>query len=247
MKKRKIFLYCLLCVLLAGIIATGITIKKVSAEELNPLVVGETYTYQDEGTTVEYIIQEDNKYRCNATHGETVLNFNGSYTYENGIISFYLVEELFEQYTLGENNTLIYYEAETDEPIEEEPKENIEWLSNFKNWLFTGIVSILGSGSVCVIFRFALKKIADDIVEKRLTAKKELDDSETKVNEAHEQLKKEREEFEKDKQEFFKYAVAFYNNSKEAIILIANGTQELVENGTAEKVKEILNGEDKEI
>ncbi len=138
-------------------------------------------------------------------------------------------------------------ETITEEPQAEEPKEDVEFLNNIKNWGITALVSLLGSGVVCAIFRKTLLNLIADFITRKKEVKDESDKSRDKIDEALQLLKKEKEEFEKEKKAFIQAGLAFYRNSKDAIALMACGISELVENGTAEKVKEMLNGEDKEI
>ncbi len=138
-------------------------------------------------------------------------------------------------------------EPQAEEPVAEEPKEDVEWLNKIEKWGIDALVSLLGSGIVCVIFRKILLNLISDIKTRKKEVKDESDKSRDKIDEALQLLEKEKEEFEKEKKAFIQAGLAFYRNSKDAIVLMVCGITELVENGTAEKVKEMLNGEDKEI
>ena len=104
-KFMKLFLQGILCaiiVLFFGVI-TRVCISRMgtsavyAVEAPAAIVIGETYTYSDEGCEYSVYIKSESEYKLTAINGEDVITLEGSYKYIDGVLTLTAVGE-----TLGD-------------------------------------------------------------------------------------------------------------------------------------------------
>lgn len=114
----------LLCILFCIVLTGTFALVNVNAEEteqeepVEPEYVEEVFTYYEGERVYTYIIFNEQQARCIITMGENdSTELLMTYTYENEILTFYMLGEQLGSFTIGENNILELYE----EPVIEFP------------------------------------------------------------------------------------------------------------------------------
>lgn len=246
--KKKIV--CLAIVLMF-LFALPLSVSSAFADNDN------VYTYEDSSASVVYTLIDETKYESVAVSKSTndTICVSGTYVIEENVITFYLSGEILFSGEIAENNVLI----EVKEPIEE-IKESIEKIKEIDittiiEWVLAGVVGLFGTTAVAILFRKQLKALLNQVISALASLNKNKDNAKEEIKEIVQEaketikaLKKVRDSVSKEKEE----VVASVESLKKMILCMANGTKELVVNGTSETLcglveKEVNENASKEV
>ena len=108
---KKIFL--VLTIMLTFILTLAFNIMSVSANESN-----NKYTYQDDTTSIVFILNDDTTYTSEYTQSGVKLNISGTYSKFDNVIIFYRGEDKFMQTKIKTDNVLVFAsDSEVEEAI----------------------------------------------------------------------------------------------------------------------------------
>ena len=245
-----------LIVALIFVLSAG-TVSTTYASELN-----EVYTYQDESINAVFTLKDETSYECNGTNPESgdTVDFSGNYVKQGNRIIFYLAGEVFLEAEVGENNTLTMADSEApEEPIlpdtELDELKVIEaYTTQIVEWIIAGVLGLLGTSAVAIVCRKHLKNLDVSVVNGISLLKTNKDKAEEditiitkKAQDSIATLEKLKDEvLEQDKEKFLvleKQIKLLLN----VILSLVDGTKELVVNGTAEHITNMLNDINKEV
>lgn len=252
MKRRLL----LISIVFALIFAFSLGSVSVYANEV------ETYTFGDESATSVFTLVDENNYSCTTVNSETgdTIELSGSYNKQDNRIIFYLAGEVLLEAEVGENNTLTMADSEApEEPIlpdtELDELKGIEaYTSQVVEWIIAGVLGLLGTTTLAIAFRKHLKSLTKSVLTalgllktNKDTAEEDIKNIKKEAENTLASLKNVKEEMTNLNQKEFNELKAMFKLLCQAFMYIADGTKELVINGTAECVGCLLKDTEKEV
>ncbi len=120
--KKILIIFATLLLSVCFVLGTTVT---VSAEEYTDgSAVSQVYTFQDESLTAIFIIENENNYKAKGTSTETgdTVEIVGTYTKQDGLVTFYLGGEIFLKAQIDENNVLLQVDEDAKGNLLQENK-----------------------------------------------------------------------------------------------------------------------------
>lgn len=222
------------------------------------------YTFEDESASCVISLLDESTYNCMTTNKETyeIVELTGNYTKEDKILTLYFNGEVFYVFEIGENNQLTIYEKSSE--IEntttnlEELKEVEDVIKNVVDYIIAGVLGLLGTTGVALIFKGILKALIDKITQSINDLKAEKDNLEEDLTNTKNQAEKVLASLEKtseqlgldmqktmaqmkeENKEEFEKLKSDLALIKKVLPYIAGGMSELVKKGIAENVCNLL-------
>ncbi len=253
MKKKIILLFITVFVFLLSISTTTTVFASWTDK---------TYIYQDESINAIFTLKDETSYECNGTNpasGDTV-DFSGNYVKQGNRIIFYLAGEVFLEAEVDEDNTLTMVDSETpEEPILPETEldeiKGVEaYTAQIVEWIIAGVLGLLGTSAVAIAFRKHLKSLIKSVSTALGLLKTNKDTAEEDIKKIKEEadntlasLKNIKEEMLEINKKEFEVLYKQISLLSKVVLYMAGGMKELVVNGTAEHVCNLLKGPQKEV
>lgn len=254
MKKRVFFITII--VMLMFTLSFGV-VSTAYASELS-----EVYIYQDESATSVFTLKDETTYECELTNAETgdTADFTGVYIKQGNRIIFYLAGEVLLEAEVGEDNTLTVVDLETQEEsilpgTELEEIKDIEaYTSQVVEWIIAGVLGLLGTSVVSILFRKQLKNLVTSVLNGLKALKDNKDTAEEDIKKIKDEadstlasLKNVKEEMLKINKKEFEALNRQVSLLSKVVLYMAGGMKELVANGTSETVYNLLQEPKKEV
>ena len=245
--KKNLITILLICILLMSI-SLGVVSTSYASE------FSKVFTYQDESAVSVFTLKDETSYECKATNTESgdTIDLTGTYVKQGNRIIFYIAGEVFLEAEVGENNTLVVVDSElADDNLltseDEEINEVEDYTAQIVEYIIAGVLGLLGTGVTALAFRKHLKSLINSISTALGLIKQNKDSAEEDIKNVIKEaentiasLKNIKTDIKDENRKEFEMMQKQISLLIQIISYMSSGMKELVANGTAESVYNLL-------
>lgn len=204
------------------------------------------YVFEDESASVEFVLVDETNFNATATHKVTgdVISLTGTYLYVDNKITFYVGGESLGEYYITENNVLTWIDETTEDTGLKEIESTTKKITEY---IIAGVIGLLGTSGVAILFRGSLKALAGSVKTLISKAKEEKDIAKEDIEKVKKEaentlasLKNVKDEVVNVNKKEFEALHEEIRLLKKALRYFASGAKDFVKNGTAENIGKLF-------